>query len=65
MITQDRKHYSSFPTMFFTYVTQHPCIYQQSSVFSCRFSTSFAYYGLAMDLQKFGVSQQSTYGTCW
>lgn len=28
----------------------------QRSVFLCRFSTSFAYYGVAMDLQKFGVS---------
>lgn len=33
-----------------------PPVHQQLSVFLCRFSTSFAYYGLAMDLQKFGVS---------
>uniref|UniRef100_A0A667YB62 Solute carrier family 22 member 6 n=1 Tax=Myripristis murdjan TaxID=586833 RepID=A0A667YB62_9TELE len=29
---------------------------QKQFVVICRFSTSFAYYGLAMDLQKFGVS---------
>lgn len=31
-------------------------MHQQLSVFFCRFATSFAYYGLVMDLQKFGVS---------
>ena len=29
---------------------------------SFRFATSFAYYGLSMDLQKFGVSQLTTQG---
>lgn len=38
---------------------------QQLSVLLCRFSTSFAYYGLAMDLQKFGVSHLiSNKATC-
>lgn len=38
------------------YLSTCPPVHQQLSVFLCRFSTSFAYYGLAMDLQKFGVS---------
>lgn len=37
--------------------------HQQSSVSFCRFSTSFAYYGLAMDLQKFGVSHRVAHNT--
>lgn len=33
-----------------------PVLYVLTCLSICRFSTSFAYYGLAMDLQKFGVS---------
>lgn len=31
-------------------------VYNLAALLSSRFSTSFAYYGLAMDLQKFGVN---------
>lgn len=70
MRTQDKNTTKISHLRFFFLLTWHNSLastcHKQLSVSSHRFATSFAYYGLAMDLQKFGVSQQSTYGaTCW